>query len=268
MTTKPPVTPRLSSTMLLLRQREDMEVFMMVRHDEIDFASGALVFPGGSVDPNDKTIVATPELYATGGTSDPASLALRIAAIRETFEESGILLARRAGSDAIIAADHASQVETRYRTALCEGRVTFAEMLTDTGLVLALDMLVPFAHWITPVTVPKRFDTHFFLAAAPDDQVGAHDGHESVDSIWASPRAVLQGADDGRFKVLFPTRRNITKLGLQTTVADALETARRSTIVTVLPEVLSVEGRRALKIPVEAGYGGELFFSDLSAIRK
>jgi 8-oxo-dGTP pyrophosphatase MutT (NUDIX family) len=241
---------------------------MMVRHDEIDFASGALVFPGGSVDPNDKEVVARPELYTSGGLSDPALLGLRVAAIRETFEESGILLARPAGSATIVSAERAMQLETAHRAALCEGKVKFSDVLAEAKLVLALDLLVPFAHWITPITVPKRFDTHFFLAVAPDDQVGAHDGKESVDSVWVSPREALEGADSGRFKILFPTKINIIKLALKATATEAIETARASKIVTVLPEVISVDGKRALRIPAEAGYGGEVFLSNVTAMRE
>ena len=88
-------------------------------------------------------------------------------------------------------------------------------MLTDNGMVLALDELVPYAHWITPEGMPKRFDTWFFLAAAPPEQVGAHDGKESTDSIWVSPREALEGGESGRFKLPFPTTRNLIKLGKQ-----------------------------------------------------
>jgi 8-oxo-dGTP pyrophosphatase MutT (NUDIX family) len=257
---KPEVMPRPASTMLLLRQTaSEFEIFMMVRHDQIDFASGALVFPGGSVDASDKDVVARPELFAGGDISDPVLLGLRIAALRETFEESGILLARPQGSSELISAERASQVEAAHREALCEGKVKFPDVLTDAKLVLALDLLVPYAHWITPAGLPKRFDTHFFLALAPADQVGAHDGKESVDSVWVSPHAALEGATTGRFKLLFPTTRNLIKLGKQSSAAAAITAARADKVVTVLPEILSEGGRRKLKIPAEAGYDGEVF---------
>jgi 8-oxo-dGTP pyrophosphatase MutT (NUDIX family) len=257
---KPEVQARPASTMLLLRQKpSEMEVFMMVRHDQIDFASGALVFPGGSVDASDHKLVRKGELFAGGGISDPVLLGLRVAAIRETFEESGILLARPVGSSELVSAPRASQVEAAHRVALCECKITFADILAEAKLVLALDLLVPFAHWITPAGLPKRFDTHFFVAMAPADQVGAHDGKESVDSIWVSPGAALEGATTGRFKLLFPTTRNLIKLGRQTTALGAIEAARKDKIVTVLPQILTQDGRRKLKIPAEAGYDGEVF---------
>ena len=93
-------------------------------------------------------------------------------------------------------------------------------------MLLALDELVPYAHWITPEGMPKRFDTWFFLAAAPPEQVGAHDGKESTDSIWVSPREALAGGESGRFKLPFPTTRNLIRLGKQPSVKAALDDAR------------------------------------------
>src|SRR5262245_245614 len=186
------VAPRNASTILLLRDskavkvdgksRDEIEVFMMVRHYEIDFNSGALVFPGGSVDASDKEIIERPELYSGGEGLDAAALSFRIAAIRETFEESGILLARALGSADLIDAGRAAEIEAEHRVSLCEGKISFPKILADSGVSLALDELVPYAHWITPEGMPKRFDTWFFLALAPPSQAGAHDGRESTDS--------------------------------------------------------------------------------------
>ncbi len=263
------VAPRPASTILLLRDnaarsadgksRDEIEVFMMVRHYEIDFNSGALVFPGGSVDKGDKEIIGNPELYSPGEGLDEVALSFRIAAIRETFEESGILLARAKGSKALVDAITAKQIEAARRASLCEGKTTFLEVLTDNGLLLALDELVPYAHWITPEGMPKRFDTWFFLAAAPPEQLGAHDGKESTDSIWVSPREALEGGESGRFKLPFPTTRNLIKLGKQSSVKAALEDAGGKTIVTVMPVMTRLNGGRQLRIPREAGYDGEVF---------
>jgi 8-oxo-dGTP pyrophosphatase MutT (NUDIX family) len=255
------VVPRPASTILLLRDGPDseIEVFMMVRHYEIDFNSGALVFPGGSVDKGDQEIIENPELYSGGEGLDASALSFRIAAIRETFEESGILLARARGSKVLIDARRASEIEVGHRSELCEGKTTFRKVLADSGILLALDELVPYAHWITPEGVPKRFDTWFFLAAAPPEQVGAHDGKESTDSIWLSPREALAGGDSGRFKLPFPTTRNLIRLGKQPGVRAALDEAGGRRIVTVMPVVTKVDGGRRLRIPLEAGYDGELF---------
>src|SRR6266404_5996304 len=256
------VTPRPASTILLLRDTtgtDEIEVFMMVRHYEIDFNSGALVFPGGSVDKGDQEIIARPELYSGGEGLDASALSFRIAAIRETFEESGILLARPQGSDVLIDANRAGEIEAAHRAALCDGKTTFLQVITENGLLLALDELVPYAHWITPEGMPKRFDTWFFLAAAPPEQVGAHDGKESTDSIWVSPREALAGGDSGRFKLPFPTTRNLIRLGKQTSVRGALDDSSGKPIVTVVPVMTRLNGGRQLRIPLEAGYDGEVF---------
>ena len=256
------VAPRPASTILLLREapaKREIEVFMMVRHYEIDFNSGALVFPGGSVDKGDKEIIARSEFYSGGEGLDEGSLSFRIAAIRETFEESGILLARPKGSKALVDAVRAGEIEAAHRADLCANKITFLKVLTDNGMLLALDELVPYAHWITPEGMPKRFDTWFFLAAAPPEQAGAHDGKESTDSIWVSPREALEGGESGRFKLPFPTTRNLIRLGKQASVKAALADSRGKKVVTVMPVMTRLNGGRQLRIPAEAGYDGELF---------
>jgi len=251
---------RPASTILLLRQAPvGFDVFMMVRHYQIEFASGALVFPGGSVDPGDRDIAGRGELYTGAAAAAGPALDFRIAAIRETFEESGILLARPRGSDQLVAASRVAEIEAAHRTALCEGKISFAEILAGNALVLALDLLVPYAHWITPEKLPKRFDTWFFLAEAPPEQLGRHDGKEATDSIWLSPREALDGGDSGRFTLPFPTTRNLIRLGKQDSVAAALDHARSQPVVTVLPIMTKDGDKRLLRIPAEAGYDGELF---------
>ena len=264
------VNPRPASTILLLRDsaaakgadgksRDEIEVFMMVRHYEIDFNSGALVFPGGSVDAGDQEIIANPALYSGGEGLDASALSFADRRDPETFEESGILLARPQGSKALVDARRASEIEAASRAALCESKTTFPEVLTDHGMLLALDELVPYAHWITPEGMPKRFDTWFFLAAAPPEQVGAHDGKESTDSIWVSPREALEGGESGRFKLPFPTTRNLIRLGKQPGVKAALDDSRGKPVVTVMPVMTKLNGGRQLRIPLEAGYDGDVF---------
>src|ERR1700742_114077 len=256
------VKPRDASTILLLRDSKaarEIEVFMMVRHYEIDFNSGALVFPGGSVDKNDKEIIANPELYSGGEGLDETALSFRIAAIRETFEGSGILLARPEGSEALVGGKRGGEIEAAHRADLNERKITFLKVLTDNGMLLALDELVPYAHWITPEGMPKRFDTWFFVAAAPPEQAGAHDGKESTDSIWVSSREALAGGESGRFKLPFPTTRNLIRLGKQPNVKAALDDSRGKAVVTVMPVMTKLNGGRQLRIPLEAGYDGEGF---------
>ena len=257
---KEPAAVRPASTILLLRDGADgMEVFMVVRHHQIDFASGALVFPGGSIDADDHEIAKDPALHGSAGGLDALGLAFRVGAVRETFEECGILLARDAKSRELVDATRAGEIETRHRAALNKGERAFSDILKTEGIVPALDALVPFAHWITPLGMPKRFDTHFYIAVAPADQLGAHDGTESVDSVWVNPNAAVEGAKTGKFKLVFATERNLIKLGKQSTTAATLDAARKERVVTVLPEVIRGETSRQLKIPAEAGYDGSVF---------
>ncbi len=255
-----PVEPVGAATILLIRDSaEGVEVFMVVRHREIDFASGALVFPGGEVDPGDHDPALRDRAGASRDLTDDA-FALRVAAIRETFEEASVLLARPRGGAALIDADRLAQIVTRHRAALHGGDITLREILEAEDMDLACDLLTPFSHWITPEAQRRRFDTHFFLAPAPSRLAARHDGVESVDSIWIRPSIALEDAEAERRTVVFPTRMNLGVLGRSQTVAEAIQAARDTPIVTVLPKVRQVEGGRILQIPEEAGYGiSEIF---------
>jgi 8-oxo-dGTP pyrophosphatase MutT (NUDIX family) len=193
---KTPVAPRPASTVVILRDgAEGIEVFMVERHRQIDFASGALVFPGGKVDPEDSD-AAWGELAAQAPAAPDRSLF--VAAGRETFEEAGLVLARQRGTRDIVDADAAHRLVDRHRAGLLKGEATFVDIVRSEGLELALDLMVPFAHWITPERIPKRFDTHFFLIAAPVVQLGAHDGSESVEGLWITPQRALSEAESGK----------------------------------------------------------------------
>ncbi|MDN3563657.1 NUDIX domain-containing protein [Paeniroseomonas aquatica] len=250
-----PVSARAAATVLLLRDRpQGMEVFMVVRHHEIDFASGALVFPGGRVDPDDAAIAE-----ALGGASHATPI--HVAAVRETFEECGVLLARRRGEQGLVGAEVVQRLEAP-RAALCRREAAFADILAAEDLVPATDLLVHFAHWITPRTQPKRFDTHFFLTVAPEDHLALHDGGEAVDSVWIRPADALDDAANGRRKMIFPTRINLMKLARETTAEASIGAARSAPVITVEPEfVRAVPGGRELRIPLAAGYGGEIFLA-------
>ncbi len=255
---KQPVPAKPASTVLLLRDgAEGLEVFMVVRHQAIEFASGALVFPGGRVDPGDRAVAGT---LPGGAGAAPEAGALRIAAIRETFEESGVLLARPRGVPGLVDAARLAAIGAAHRAALCCGRRAFAEVLAAEDLVPATDRLVHFAHWITPPSRPKRFDTHFFLADAPPDQLAVHDGGESVESLWVRPAQALAETDAGLRRLVFATRLNLMKLAGYATARDALAAARAAPVVTVRPQgVQTPDGQRMLRVPLAAGYGAELF---------
>jgi 8-oxo-dGTP pyrophosphatase MutT (NUDIX family) len=225
---------------------------MVERHHQVDFARGALVFPGGKVDRADREPGVRER--CDGAPESDDELALSVAAIRETFEESGILLARPRPSTELVTGGRLREIESRHREPLNRGQTTLSEIVGAEDLTLACDLLIPFAHWITPEIAPKRFDTHFFLVAAPPDQVALHDGRESVDSTWTTPSAALADADAGRCTIVFPTRLNLMKLARSHEVNQALAASRASTIVTVMPRIEQTEAGAVLRIPAEADY--------------
>ncbi len=246
-----PVPPLPAASLLLLRDAHpELQVLMQQRHHEVSFATGAVVFPGGKVEETDRSPALRARCSGATGLSADA-LALRAAAIRETFEESGILLARERGSGRTLGAgDRDTLAATRGELA---GGAEFAAVLTERDWLLACDELVPYAHWITPLPMPKRFDTHFFLARAPD-QEASHDGRESVDSIWIGPRAAMRDAERGDRPIMFPQLRNIEKLRRASSTDDALARAAAEPVVTVLPRIVETESGRVLRIPEAAGY--------------
>jgi 8-oxo-dGTP pyrophosphatase MutT (NUDIX family) len=252
MSTDDLATPVPAATIMMLRDGADgLEVFMVVRHHQIDFASGALVFPGGKADPAD----AEPELFRhlDGADDDERMRSIQVCAIREAFEECGILLARAEGATGLIDAGHLAGLES-YRTTLHGGQVSVLDFLRREALRFACAELVHFAHWVTPAMMPKRFDTHFFLAAAPTDHLAVHDGTESVDSVWIRPDDVLEQARRGERTVIFPTLRNVEKLATFANVQDALAVTAATPVVTVLPWTEKRDDGVYLCIPPEAGY--------------
>ena len=255
MSTKAPVTPLPASTVMLLRDTANgIEVFMVRRATRMDFAAGALVFPGGKVDPPD----SNPALRARCAGADEVDdvmLSLQVAAVRETFEECGVLLARARGDTEIVPAERVAELETRYRDALTRDEIGIDVVAEAEDLELATDLLVYAAHWITPVIRPKRFDTHFFLAPAPVDHVAMHDGSESLESLWATPQQIFSAFTDGIYQVMFPTYCNLWKLDRSDTVADALERARGERVVSILGQhEKGPGGDTRMVLPKDSGY--------------
>ncbi|MCA8930034.1 MAG: NUDIX domain-containing protein [Alphaproteobacteria bacterium] len=252
---KKPVTPRPAATVLMLRDGPNgMEVFMVKRHHKIDFATGALVFPGGSADPGDGSDTVRRRADGADGLSAEA-LRFRTACVREAFEETGLLLCRRADKPEVLEADECAALQ-HYRAKLEANELDFGEFLEAENLIACLDRLAHFAHWITPAGMPKRFDTHFYVARTPARQLAKHDGSENVDSVWITPAEACAAADRGEYTVIFPTRVNIEKLDrMGKDVATAMANIDKDQVVTVLPQVTPIEGGRIMKIPAEAGYG-------------
>lgn len=249
-------TPKLSATILLIRDRTALEVLMVKRHYEIDFASGAFVFPGGKVCEDDFS-KAWDELFEGEATGDMR--AAQVAAIRELYEEAGVLLARFAakpGPGGQLVGEEAVQPLQQYRSAVDRGEFAFSRLVAEAGLVLAGDCLVHFGHWITPNMMPKRFDTHFFIALAPAGQVAEQDGRETTEAVWVNPGAALEQEKNGEAIIIFPTRMNLARLNLASTAEAAIKRFSGEPVTTVLPEVHRDDpDGPCLKIPFVEGYG-------------
>jgi 8-oxo-dGTP pyrophosphatase MutT (NUDIX family) len=243
-----PIKP--AATILILRDVPAFQVLMVRRHHQIDFASGALVFPGGKSHAGDHDPRWAGHVIGWE-TFDAEQRGLRIAAIREVFEEAGILLAQRRNGEPI--GDEACPMDVRK--AVDAGETAFLDVVGDLDARLDLSALTTFARWITPPLTPKRFDTWFYVVQAPDDQLAACDGRETVDAEWIAPAEALRLGEAGERKVIFPTRMNLKLLAEATSAADAVSRAERRELVTVQPQVQERPHGRVLVLPPDAGYG-------------
>jgi 8-oxo-dGTP pyrophosphatase MutT (NUDIX family) len=239
-----------AATILLLRDQPRFEVLMVRRHHQIDFASGALVFPGGKSHSGDHDPAWADHVLGWEA-HDPEQRALRVAAIREVFEEAGILLARRLDGAPI--GGEACPMDVRQ--AVDSGQTAFLDVVRDLGARLDLDALTIFARWITPPLTPKRFDTWFYVVKAPDDQLAACDGRETVDAEWIAPAEALRLGEAGERKVIFPTRMNLKLLAEASGPDDAVRRAAARDLVTVQPQIQDRPHGRVLVLPPDAGYG-------------
>lgn len=229
-----------ASTLILLRPAEagPPELLMMERVQSMAFAAGALVFPGGRIDPEDHELAA-----AVGGGIDHA--AARIAAIRETIEETGIAPALDPLPDAELAAE--------IRHAL-EAGAPFAELLERHSLRLDLEALTPFARWCPTFRETRRFDALFFVAEAPRGAHATAAEAEATRTLWASACEVLAEADSGRARIIFPTRRNLERLARFADIVEARADAVRHPVETIVPWIEERGGEQWLCIPDDAGY--------------
>ncbi|MEA3066019.1 MAG: hypothetical protein QOJ27_2476 [Sphingomonadales bacterium] len=227
-----------AATLILMRPAKGgaaPEILMLQRSETMAFAAGALVFPGGRIDPDDH---ATAERFP-----DLADAAARIAAIRETIEETGVAPALAPAPDA-----------AALRRSLAAGE-PFGALLDRLGLRLDLGALTPFARWCPNFREARRFDTLFYLAEAPPgDTLHSADETESVHTFWASAHAVLADLEAGRAKAIFPTRRNLERLAGLASLDEARADAARHPIERITPWVEEREGRRFVCIPEGIGY--------------
>lgn len=264
--------PRPASTVLLVRDApapgSGVEVFMERRHTDSAFVGGAYVFPGGRVDPED---AVDPELCVGLGDAEASrqlgmaegGLAHFVAAIRECYEEAGILLAYDQAGALLDFADPAVEEHFReLRARMNAGQVTLARIAERERLRLATDRLAYWSHWITPVGEPRRYDTRFFIAEAPERQVAAHDDWELTTSAWIAPRDAIARALRREWTIIYPTLMNLKVLAAQPSAQAAVAWAARQ------PRPLPANLPRALGgrvvLPGDPGY--ERAESDFSGL--
>lgn len=251
-----PVEPRHASTVVLLRQRPGgPEVYLLRRHLGMAFAAGMFAFPGGVVDPRDSDHATawagpSPRQWSERLRCDEAlARALVCAAVRETFEESGVLLAGPS-ADSVVR-DTTGEAWEADRVALVDRTLAFADFLEKRALVLRSDLLAPWAHWITPEFEPRRYDTRFFVAAIPESQRTRDVSGEADTVAWMRPREAADGVDAGTMQMLPPTYVTVAELASFGSVSQAMTKSRNREIVTVVPGVEIVDGVGFLTVPGE-----------------
>lgn len=253
------VPVRDAATVMLLRDGSDgLEVCMLQRNLKSDFVGGAYVFPGGGVDPEDaeedleQVFVGRSDADASRLVGvDRAGLAFWVAAIRESFEEAGVLLAVTDDDRVVSFAD--PEVAVRFavhRADVDSGRRRLAAVCVDEGLRLDVGAIHYFSRWVTPLGAPRRYDTRFFVAAAPAEQVALHDDHEVIGTRWLTPAAALADHEAGRITMIFPTVRTMVALERFGTAAEVLDhTAGQGAIEPVLPLIEDVGGGMRIVLP-------------------
>jgi 8-oxo-dGTP pyrophosphatase MutT (NUDIX family) len=239
-----PAEPRHAATVILIRDGDaGPDVYLLRRKASLEFAAGAFVFPGGSVDPRDQDIadagwVGPLPAHWAGVLScdEPLARELVCAAVRETFEESGVMLA---GDDAVaVVSDTSSDDWEADRVALLDRSLSLAELLRRRDLVLRADLLRPWAHWLTPEVEPRRFDTRFFVAALPAGQRTRDVGGEADRVVWMRPADALAGAERGEMVLMPPTVAALTDLAAHPSVAAILAAAAARDVVRILPKLV------------------------------
>lgn len=252
------VLPRQASAVMLLRDApsgQGLEVFMVRRVIQSDFMPDVYVFPGGSVKSDDLATEQVAEICqeVTPGVADPEGRTvlgsgIRVAAIRELFEEAGVLLAYQDGRLLEVNASNRERFAA-YRQAFNDRRGSLVEMARAEQLILATERLRYFAHWITPEGMPRRFDTHFFVMTAPQQQQAAHDQLETSEGVWIAPGLALERAERQEFPLVFATHLQLRDLAMFASVDAVFQSAATLHVKTHLPVLVERDGQFHVHLP-------------------
>ncbi len=253
-----PVTPRPAATIVLLRDAAPgMEVLLMRRSRKSGFVPGAYVFPGGRVDRTDAEPAVLELLTDLTRESaaerldlpdaDPPAIAYYLAALREAFEETGILVGELPDGSPPPTAARDPRVDA-VREELMQDRIGFAEALRALECRVDGDAVEYIAHWITPRAEPRRYDTRFFAARVPGDATPIVDPREMTDALWLTPGTALDRLDAGELPMVFPTIKTIEQLAAYETVESALHAIGRQEVRTILPTLVVTPTGVALEI--------------------
>ena len=254
------VKPLPAATVTLVRDApRGLEVLMLQRSHSLKFMPGVYVFPGGALDAAD----SSPEMQAMcAGLEDEAAsralgverggIAYWVAAIREAFEEAGILLAYDASGNMVSLHGDAAERYRAHRSSLDERRGDFGAIVREEGLRLAVDRLTYFGHWITPVRAPRRYDTRFFLAVAPERQEARHDNYETIAQVWVRPQEALDLCARETLNMRFPTIKTLEQFTQCATAAELIAVLSSTRVVRPLLPRMTRDGRTLL--PNDPGY--------------
>lgn len=261
------VIPKNAATVILLRDKEPegFEVFLLKRHEKSSFMGGNFVYPGGRVDREDGsleicsytkgiTFEETHKMYG-GVLSQAESFAHWIAAVRELFEEAGVLLAYKLEGNPF----NFNNIEERtrfsnYRDLLQKGKITICQMAKEEKLFLALDQLYYYAHWITPEARSERFDTRFFLARHPAGQEASYDQKETMEGIWLTPLKALEDNSNRKIALSPPTLKTLEDLSRFETIEEVFQSLNREKIHPILPILTKIADGPLLIFPWDTEY--------------
>ena len=261
------VIPKKAATVIVLRDKkpEGFDVFLLKRHEKSSFMGGNYVYPGGRVDRDDGSVelcslskgmtLEGAQRHLGGIFSPEESFVHWIAAIRELFEEAGVFLAYDQRGNLLQLRDRDEREKfLHYRELLQKGKISIGEMAQKENLVLALDQLHYYAHWITPEARPERFDTRFFLARYPSGQEASHDQRETTAGIWLTPRNALEENLKGDVILSPPTLKTLEDLSRFKSIDEVFNSQRKEDIRPILPILTKVTSGPLIIFPWDPEY--------------